>query len=213
MKFGTEITFSDPEPARACSVDRPRRCDRNALEKAEQAARGYLGEWAKLVVRMFPTDRKKGLMLEVTPASPQSIEGAMRFTFSAPGFDAMGQPAQLSWWYQTNVDNACLELQMAPTTLAEFADGMIGKWTQSIFDVAGQLGLQSGAAGMGGGHLSMDRASSFGDSAILFARLVQIYNDRARTGGIHAGYTDPTRRSCATWTRTAAASWPVSTTR
>ena len=190
VKFGTEITFSDPS-LHALRVDPTEMVDRTALKKAEAAARHYLGEWAKLVVRMFPSDRKKGITLEVTPASPQSIDGAMRFTFSAPGFDAMGKQTQLNWWYQTNIDNACLELQMAPTTLAEFADSMIGKWTQSIFDVAGQLGLQSGAAGMGGGHLSMDRASSFGNSAILFARLVQVYNERARTGGIHAGYTDP----------------------
>lgn len=191
VRFGTEITFSHPS-LHALNVDPEERKKVNKVrEQAEQAARGYLGQWAKAVERMFPTGRPKSFALDVRPASPQSIEGAMRFTFSDEAYDDMGNLVPLSWWYQTNIDNACLELQMAPTTLAEFAGGPINKWTQGIFDVAAQLGLQSGARGMGGGHLSMDRASSFSDSTILFARLLQIYNDRAKGGGIHKAYTDP----------------------
>ncbi len=191
VRFGTEVTFSDPS-LHALDVDPEERKKVNkAREQAEQAARGYLGEWAKAVERMFPTGRPKSFALDVRPASPQSIEGAMRFTFSDKVYDDMGNLVPLTWWYQTNIDNACLELQMAPTTLAEFAGGQISKWAGSIFEIAGRLGLQSGAAGKGGGHLSMDRASTFGDSTILFARLVHIYNDRAKKGGIHAAYTDP----------------------
>ena len=39
--------------------------------------------------------------------------------------------------------------------------------------------------------------------------MVRLYNDKARRGEIHAGYAEATRRSCATWTRTAAASSPA----
>ena len=62
-ELGTEITFSHPS-LHGLFVDPDEKCDKKALAKSQQAARGYLDEWAKAVVRMFPTDRKKVLVLE-----------------------------------------------------------------------------------------------------------------------------------------------------
>ncbi len=187
VRFGTEITFSAP-PLHGLFVDPDEKCDKKALRNSEAAADKYLEGWAVLVDRKF--SNAKDSKVAVTAAVPLSRPAARRFTFSGQDWDDDGQPVPLSWWYQTNVDNCCLELQMAPTTLGEFRDGLIGRWAQSIFEVAGDLGLKTGADSKGGGHLSMDRASSFGDSAILFSRMVQLYNNMARAGGIHRNYAD-----------------------
>jgi hypothetical protein len=187
VRFGTELTFSHPS-LHALLVDPEEKCDKKQLKAAQDAADKYLQDWTKLVLREFSNN--KSFTLAVTAADPLSRPDARRFTFTGQTWDDEGNEIPLVWWYQTNVDNSCLELQMAPTTLGEFNDGLISRWAQSIFDVAQQLKLLSGAKSMGGGHLSMDRASTFGDSAVVFTRMVQVYNTRARKGGIHQGYRD-----------------------
>ena len=121
MRFGTEITFSDPS-LHGLFVDPEEKCDKKKLKSSQDAAGQVpagLGQGGHQRVRPpARTSRSRS-----PRADPLSRPDARRFTFTGKTWNDTGEEIPLVSWYQTNVDNSCLELQTAPTTLGEFGTG------------------------------------------------------------------------------------------
>lgn len=164
VKFGTEFSFTSDQLVR--------------LEVAKDNTDAYneakrlLGEWSKRV----RASRVPGVQLTTStePAKGQKSAQAVKFTYTS---DAN----QATWWWRLDLDDGCLETQSDPMTAAQATAGNgvpINEIIQAqIFDVGRALGLRADPL-VGGGHLSLDRATTL-DSALTLRNFLVIYANEA----------------------------------
>jgi hypothetical protein len=109
-------------------------------------------------------------------ANPDRAEQRRRrFTYALPSGG--------TWWWQLDVDYQCIETQTDPATRAMMTAGtsadadVISTIIQGhIFDIglSGSLGLQTHAT-IGGGHITLDRRTAFGDNARWLRNYLVLY--------------------------------------
>jgi hypothetical protein len=107
----------------------------------------------------------------------------IRFTYTLP--------SRKTWWWQLNVDYQCIETQTDPATRALMSAGdtpdgtaVASIITSHIFGIAASqpIGLAPHAT-IGGGHVTIDRATAFGDNARWLRNYLVLYsNDPVKWG-------------------------------
>lgn len=161
MKFGTEFTFTN-ETLSAVEIE-----DLNST--AGQAALSLIGDWKAEVENLRPKPEIS------TPPNKKAGANAVQFTYHIGGSDLE------TWWWALDVDDGCLETQTQPMTQQQTNIATVTNIINNhIFKVATEkLGLQTHDL-VGGGHLSIDRASTVGNSARAVRNyLVNYVNDAA----------------------------------
>ncbi len=146
VKFGTEFTFTNADL-------RPLRL--GELSDAMRLAETLIKKW-----------QTKGK--EVKPHNKPKATFARKFVYPT---DSLGR----QWWWVLDVDEGCIETQTDPTSFDDLKDGAIQRIIEEdIFKQAAKLGIEPHAE-VGGGHLSLDRATTFGDDAQTFRNFLVLY--------------------------------------
>lgn len=165
---GTEFTFTDSTLNGTVKKGAPPLIvDLGGLTgKAEANARsvityakGRMNAWTALVQKAAPP---AGFTLSVSDTTVKD-QDAKRFTYTN---------GSTSWWWEITMDDACLETRTDPTPISGLHASHVRAIIQGhIFALAEKCGLhvdQTSAGG--GGHLSLDSASTFGGSVELFVQ-------------------------------------------
>ncbi|MGW1229598.1 hypothetical protein [Streptomyces sp. NPDC002530] len=174
---GTEFTFTD-DTLSGRAGGNPLRVDIGGLTGQADAraraaityARNKMNQWAALVQNAPPPD---GFTLTTSNTTVKG-QDARRFTYT----DGTSR-----WWWEITMDDACLETRTAPTRAAELRTGHVHFIiNHHIFPLATASGLRvdQSIAG-GGGHISLDSASTFGDSVELFVQSMREWETRWQT--------------------------------
>ena len=109
-----------------------------------------------------------------------STDKAAEFTYTFPD--------RSTWWWRINIDYSCLELQAKPTTFNQ-ASGVEGRTTEMIqaildthiFELAlRKMSLRTDPL-VGGGHLTIDRSTTFGNNARWIRNFLVLYANDAAT--------------------------------
>jgi hypothetical protein len=149
--FGTEFTFTEPGiHGIKIGVD----------DAAMKMAVGYIKKWQK------PKNAK-----EVPPDRRTKSPQARMFVYQ---IDELKQ----DWWWILDVDDGCLETQTKPISIddvnkSQVIQSIIDK---DIFGEAKNQGLAPHAL-VGGGHLSLDSQTTFGNSAVAFRNFIVAYTN------------------------------------
>ena len=165
MKFGTEFTFTQPA-IEALDTEKWDDVYAKAVELIEI--------WVKEVDRLKKTYTLDISRSQLSGGADKGAHGA-KFTYTLPSGS--------TWWWNLDIDYACLETQAQPTTYNQAT----GAWENNkdnstinaiirdhIFGAAQSIGVRSDAK-IGGGHLSLDRATTFGDNARFFRNFLVLY--------------------------------------
>jgi hypothetical protein len=178
MKIGTEFTFtsSELEPLDIVAGGEP-----------IATASGLIERWAGLL-KNLPIIVKNPLPAPTPVPEPfnfakeRDSEGhkdapsqtAIKFVYTLP---SGGQ-----WWWRANIDYACIECQTDPIT-ASLMVSSIGDDPAAIYQIISShifsvatdsLGLKPHAE-IGGGHLTLDRMTTFADNARWFRNFLVLY--------------------------------------
>jgi hypothetical protein len=140
VKIGTEFTFTT-KALEQLSMDH------------KQAADPFMQKWTSFVSAQAHLKPK---VENATGGSVKYPKFAKTFTYTLSN--------KATWWWRLDIDEACLETQTQPSTLAQFQSkhGEIRKIIdRDIFGAARAVGLVPGG---GGGHISIDSATTFGGS-------------------------------------------------
>ncbi|WP_248927582.1 hypothetical protein [Paenibacillus hamazuiensis] len=151
MKIGTEFTFTNPDIARL-KIGK----DDSIMEKAND----YIKRWTSGGIEIPPQGKTK---------SPK-----------ARAFKYQLKELQREWWWVLDIDDGCIETQTAPTSLKDLKGSKEIQHIidNDIFNAAKKLKLEPDAE-IGGGHLSLDRASTFGESSVAFRNFIVLYTNNA----------------------------------
>lgn len=105
------------------------------------------------VVPVLPGNVLKQEVGEPTPSTPEAKSGEKAATDALPDV----------WWWDIDIDPACLEIRAMPIDHTLYAHPIVrGIIDTHIYGGAKKLGLRTGYGGEGGGHISVDLATGFG---------------------------------------------------
>lgn len=189
MKIGTEFTFTNNLIDQLDIKD-------NKGQHFKAAVR-LIKSWADLVAgTRIVIDRSKDTMLPAPARSERPLNWAdhrkptdgagdkcIRFTYTLP--------SRKTWWWQLNIDYQCIETQTDPATRALMTDRASPDGTavatiinSHIFAIAAGQGIAVAPhATIGGGHITIDRATAFGDNARWLRNFLVLYsNDPGKWG-------------------------------
>lgn len=185
MKVGTELTFTH-EAIHNLDPKTPEKCLNEWT-----AAIAFIKEWEQKVL-----ENPLSLETKIYPVITRDpiTEGGYKDDKTVPRFTyTFGQPAR-TWWWRLNVDPGCLEMQTDPMTkLDATADWDPGAAEASrvintiigehIFAVANLIKKERVALAphdlIGGGHLTLDAATTFRDNPRWFRNLLVLYTNDA----------------------------------
>ncbi|MEV5654122.1 hypothetical protein [Streptomyces sp. NPDC052291] len=163
---GTEFTFTDSR-LNGTADGTPLRVDIGGLTGQEDAraraaityARTRMDDWA---ARVRAAALPAGFALAVSDTTVKG-QHAKRFTYTNGSTD---------WWWEITMDDACLETRSDPTPVAGLHAAHVRFIMRShIFPLAAASGLHVDQSILGGGgHLSLDSATTFGGSVELFVQ-------------------------------------------
>ncbi|MDH6131352.1 hypothetical protein P3T37_000721 [Kitasatospora sp. MAA4] len=181
IRFGTEFTFTDLvlQGRTTTNGKKPKQipalrmvnAKETTTERDEQAAvRAHADEimerWETLVVtrpiKDVPTPRTS-----IPPGAKAGPGKGIQFNY---------QKGETTWYWILDIDNACLETQTMPVTVAGIGPR---SWIsqvidQHIFAMAAEAGVRPDTTVAGGsGHISVDMDTAFGGSVTLFTKTLQ----------------------------------------
>lgn len=153
--IGTEFTFTKPS-LHELKIGK----DSSALAEAEI----LIGKWP-LASGYQPVISK--------PSKATKSPKARMFTYQIGDL-------KRSWWWVLDVDDGCIETQTAPISMKDLnASGIIKHIIEKdIFSGAEKSGLAPDAL-VGGGHISLDRATTFGESGLSLRNFIVEYTNLA----------------------------------
>ncbi|MFI6896419.1 DUF4157 domain-containing protein [Streptomyces sp. NPDC050256] len=170
---GTEFTFTD-STLNGTAGGNPLRVDIGGLTgKADARARSAITyakskmtAWTRLVQNARVP---QGFTLTVTDTTVKE-QDAKRFTYTN---------GSTQWWWEITMDDACLETRTDPTSVSGLAAAHVKFILRNhIFALADSCGLHvdQSIAG-GGGHISIDSASTFGGSIELLVQSMRQWEE------------------------------------
>ena len=180
-KFGTEFTFTDPvlQGLTTTSGKKPKKipslrmvnAKETATEREDQAevsrhAGKIMRDWETLVmkhpIKGVPTPPRTS----IPPGAKAGPGNGIQFNY---------QKDKTTWYWILDIDNACLETQTMPTTLAGIDQDWVSQVIdQHIFALAAAAGVVPDTTVSGGsGHISVDMETAFGGSVTLFAQTLE----------------------------------------
>ena len=203
--FGTEFTFTDTvlgklvvpsrselakwakgaEPAKATKGSKGVKGAKGAKEADDPAAvyayaLAKIERWAGLVKKTTLPEGAK--LVDITTVEGKS-PAAKTFKYELTTWKN-DQPVTDYWYWTLDVDDACLETQTQPSTAGQLNAPMIRTIiTDHIFKIATEnIGLEvDQSVRGGGGHISIDSATTFGGSATLFLAFYKVLQESAET--------------------------------
>lgn len=151
VKLGTEFTFTRTDL---------HELDIGEKNEAMRAAMDIIASW-----------RVSREAKESAPHVKTKAPFARKFEYHIP---ELGR----SWWWILDIDAGCIETQTDPISTQEIKDSRISRIiAEDIFEQARSLGLSTDKD-IGGGHLSLDRATTFGEDPRALRNFLVLYTNQ-----------------------------------